>query len=159
MMPTIRVDQKVFEGLQELAEAFVDTPNTVIQRLLVEKGVLDPSEQKESVAKRASRAKRVELTPQHVYEEWLLRILWFKFGGNARKADATRETIKAMEAESILKEADYKKVSSGETRAENTVAWGRNTLKERGLIKLTSSRGIWELTDKGIERAKQLPKR
>ncbi len=51
---------------------------------------------------------------------------------------------------------DFEEVSTGEARAENTIAWGRNALKERGLIKRTSPRGIWELTEDGIEKAKQL---
>ena len=39
-MPTIRVDQDVFEGLQQLAKPFVDSPSMVIRRLLEERGVL-----------------------------------------------------------------------------------------------------------------------
>ena len=34
MSPTIRIDQELYAYLQEQAEPFVDTPNTVIQRLL-----------------------------------------------------------------------------------------------------------------------------
>ena len=154
MMPTIRVDQEVFEGLQKLAEAFIDTPNTVIQKLLIEKGVLDSAEQKVSATKKSTRAKRGKLTPQHVYEEWLLKTLWNKFNGKAKKGEVTTETIKAMEA--ILADADFEKVSTGEPRAENTIAWARNALKERDLIKSDSPRGVWELTEPGVEKAKQL---
>ena len=39
-MPTIRIDNEVFEGLKQLAEPFVDTPASVIRRLLIEKGIL-----------------------------------------------------------------------------------------------------------------------
>lgn len=154
MMPTIRVDQAVFEGLQKLGEAFIDTPNTVIKKLLIEKGVLDSAEQKESSTKKPTRAKRGKLTPQHVYEEWLLKTLWGKYKGKAKKGEVTAETISAMEG--ILGDADFEKVSTGEPRAENTIAWARNALKERDLIKSNSPRGIWELTDQGIEKAKQL---
>lgn len=153
MMPTIRVDQDVFEGLQKLAEAFVDTPNTVIQKLLVEKGVIDDSIDKAVSTNKQNRAKRGNLTPQYVYEEWLLKTLWTKFNGKAQKSEVTKETIKAMEG--ILKEVDFERVTTGEPRAENTIAWARNALKERGLISSDSPRGIWELTQKGIENASQ----
>jgi len=39
-MPTIRLDNEVYEALKQLAEPFVDNPNSVIRRLLEEKGVL-----------------------------------------------------------------------------------------------------------------------
>jgi hypothetical protein len=51
----------------------------------------------------------------------------------------------------MLSEADRVHVSSGETRAENTIAWGRNALKERGLISQASPRGTWELTEHGMK--------
>jgi len=75
MMPTIRVDEQVFEGLQKLGETFVDTPNTVIQKLLVEKGVIEVASEKAESTNKPSRAKRGNLTPQYVYEEWLLKYL------------------------------------------------------------------------------------
>jgi hypothetical protein len=34
LVPTIRIDKKVFEALQKQAEPFVDTPNSVLRRLL-----------------------------------------------------------------------------------------------------------------------------
>jgi hypothetical protein len=34
MMPTIRIDDEVYEVLQHKAQAFVDTPNTVLRRVL-----------------------------------------------------------------------------------------------------------------------------
>ena len=34
MTPTIRVDDEVYALLQERAEAFIDTPNTVLRRIL-----------------------------------------------------------------------------------------------------------------------------
>ena len=37
-MPTIRIEQDVFDGLKKLAEPFVDTPGAVIRRLLTETG-------------------------------------------------------------------------------------------------------------------------
>lgn len=152
-MPTIRVDKEVFGGLQKLAEAFVDTPNTVIQKLLIEKGVIEGPQERAAPPNKSSRAKRGNLTPQYVYEEWLLKTLWAKFNGKAKKSNVTAETIAAMG--SILKDVDFEPVSTGEPRAENTIAWARNALKERGLISNDSQRGVWELTEQGIGKAKQ----
>ncbi|MBM3354786.1 MAG: hypothetical protein FJY47_02980 [Betaproteobacteria bacterium] len=50
--------------------------------------------------------------------------------------------------------ADQELVATGETRAENTICWARNALKERGCISRTSPRGIWELTPRGVEAAR-----
>lgn len=33
-MPTIRIDQEVWESLQQQAKAFTDTPNRVLRRVL-----------------------------------------------------------------------------------------------------------------------------
>jgi hypothetical protein len=55
-----------------------------------------------------------------------------------------------------LSPADLERVKTGETKAENTIAWGRNALKERGLISLSSSRGTWELTTKGLKEGLEI---
>ncbi len=34
------------------------------------------------------------------------------------------------------------------------MAWGRNALKDAGLIKADSPRGLWELTKEGLELSK-----
>ena len=34
MSPTIRIDDEVFEALKGMGEAFVDTPNSVLRRVL-----------------------------------------------------------------------------------------------------------------------------
>ena len=51
-------------------------------------------------------------------------------------------------------------MATGETKAENTITWGRNALKNRGLIGRGSRRGIWELTEEGREAGKavELPR-
>ena len=44
-------------------------------------------------------------------------------------------------------------VSTGETKAENTITWARNALKQRGYITRAAPRGVWELTAAGKETA------
>jgi hypothetical protein len=161
-MPTIRLDDDVFAGLKSLAEPFVDTPNTVIRRLLQARGALPESGDRsrdqstgpgkgrsESAGSRRPRASG--MVPQSTYEQFLLHVLATQFKGRADKQEVTRAIITLMDSRGMLSNVDRVHVSSGETRAENTIAWGRNALKERGLISLASPRGTWELTEQGLK--------
>jgi hypothetical protein len=56
MTPTIRVDDEVYALLQERGEAFVDTPNTVLRRIL---GLTEPGESTGNpIGRREDRASR-----------------------------------------------------------------------------------------------------
>ena len=151
-MPTIRIEQDVFDGLKKLAEPFVDTPSAVIRRLLAEKGILQaqPVRPKPPPALPATeRALTPELTPQAVYEQFLLVTLAEGFGGRGDKRGVTQAVIERMVKHGFIGPADLELVATGETRAENTITWGRNALKNRGLVARGSRRGIWELTEEG----------
>jgi len=67
---------------------------------------------------------------------------------------------KRMMKDGHIGPADQELVMTGETKAENTIAWARNALKDRGHISRISPRGIWELTAEGKSTAGQvvLPK-
>jgi predicted transcriptional regulator len=165
-MPTIRVDPEVFEGLQRLAKPFVDSPSAVIRRLLEDKGVLPGrSEASQPARPRAAGAglesPAAALTPQPVYEAYLLWALASRLDGRAHKRDATHEVVKRMMQDGHIGAADQELVATGETKAENTITWARNALKERGLISRTAPRGIWELTPEGTQAAQKvvLPRR
>ena len=164
-MPTIRIDDDVFEGLKKLAVPFVDSPNAVVRRLLTEKGILEKSTAKTRPAPAPrSTSERVLtplLTPQPVYEQFLLVTLAEDFAGRADKRSVTKGVIERMLKQGFIGPADLELVATGETKAENTITWGRNALKNRGLIARGSKRGIWELTEEGRESAKaiKLPKR
>ena len=162
-MPTIRIAEDVFKGLQKLAEPFVDTPGAVIRRLLTEKGILQPvqSRAKPSPAPASQeRALTPVLTPQSVYEQFLLVTLAHDFERRGDKRGVTQAVIERMVKQGFLAPADLELVATGETRAENTITWGRNALKNRGLIARGSRRGMWELTEEGAEAASatELPK-
>lgn len=150
-MPTIRVDQDVFEGLQKLAQPFVDSPSIVIRRLLENAGVLK-AHSKPPPAVSASG-----LTPQSTYESYLLLVLSKEFGGRGHKRDVTHAIVKRMMKDGFIGPADQELVSTGETKAENTITWARNALKSRGDISRASPRGIWELTARGRDAAAKLP--
>ena len=147
-MPTIRIDQDVFEGLQKLAQPFVDSPSIVIRRLLEGRGVL-----KKLPAKPAPAPAANALTPQAIYESYLLQVLLKEFEGRGHKRDITHAIVKRMMKDGYIGAADQELVSTGETKAENTITWARNALKSRGHISRTSRRGIWELTPEGKHAA------
>jgi hypothetical protein len=148
-LPTIRVDPDVFEGLQKLAQPFVDSPSMVIRRLLEERGLLPKHSGEAAPARRASDA----LTPQAVYEAYLLVVLAREFQGSGHKRDVTHAIVKRMMKDGHIGAADQELVSTGETRAENTITWARNALKGRGWILRGSPRGLWELSDEGRRAA------
>lgn len=151
-MPTIRIEDDVFEALKTLAEPFVDTPSAVIRRLLAEKGILEPRAPRPKASARPAPAERAltnELTPQPVYEAFLLATLLRDFEGRGDKRSVTQAVLQKMVKQGYVGAADLELVATGETRAENTITWGRNALKNRGLIARGSPRGIWELTEEG----------
>jgi len=154
-VPTIRVDQDVFEGLQRLAKPFVDSPSMVIRRLLEARGVLasnPPSAPPLAATNIAANA----LTPQLVYEKYLLHILAREFNGQGHKRDVTHAIVKRMMKDGFIGAADQELVSTGETKAENTITWARNALKQRGYINRAARRGIWELTAEGKTAASKI---
>jgi hypothetical protein len=161
-MPTIRVEQDVFEGLQKLAKPFVDSPSMVIRRLLENEGVLkaDAAHMPKALPQTPVTASPNALTPQPVYEKYLLYVLHKEFAGKGHKRDVTHSIVKRMMKDGFVGAPDQEIVATGETKAENTIAWARNALKERGYISRISARGTWELTSEGRKAAGEvvLPK-
>lgn len=152
-MPTIRVDDDVFSGLQQLAEPFTDTPNTVIRRLLAQAGIPQGKVEQPKAGPKPARTTKGKLTQQNVYEKYLLSVLAAQFNGVGRKHEISRAVINLMERHGLIGPEEHEFVSTGESRAENTVAWARNALKDRGLISANSPRGTWEITAAGIAEA------
>ena len=147
-MPTIRVDDEVFEGLKKLAEPLVDTPSSVIRRLLEANGALKKKPVVPIPKPAPARAARNQ-TPQSVYEENLLAVLAAPpFNGRGNKKDVTLAVVERMMKRGLIPPSDMEFVATGETKAENKISWGRNLLKNRGLIRADSPRGVWELPAK-----------
>ena len=93
------------------------------------------------------------LTPQSVYEQYLLYVLAREFHGQGHKRDVTHAIVKRMMKDGHIGAPDQELVSTGETKAENTITWARNALKQRGHISRAASRGTWELTPEGRSAA------
>lgn len=53
----------------------------------------------------------------------------------------------------LLTDGDYELVDNDEVRWRNAARWERKDMVRDGLIAPTQSRGIWELTPKGIGTA------
>jgi len=157
MARMIRIDDDIYECLKKMATPFEDTPNTVLRKILRStQSLTEQAEEGKEQDKIMHKRKKGELTRQSVYEEWLIYTLWDEFKGRAKRADITEATISNMQRRNLLKKADFEKVSTGETRAANTIAWSRNRLKDEGFISSDSPFGFWELTGKGIDRAKNI---
>lgn len=167
-MKTIEIRPETFARLAKLAKPLEDTADNVIARLLDDaegrlsssSRLLGPGDEDATSAPlhrlRSDRVSRGKMTPESAFYPWLIKVL-AELGGRGEKSEVTRRIGRAFAAR--FTPADLDLVSSGEQRWENKVAWGRNRLKELGLIADNSPRGTWELTAKGWEvwRTKDWP--
>jgi Mrr N-terminal domain len=147
VVPTVRVDDEVFSSLQEQATPFVDTPNSVLRRVL---GLDEPSRQPGTKSRRATSG---ELLPHSAYRPAVLQALAER-GGAAPAREIINSVGQRLRDE--LKPRDFEANNSGVVRWENRVQWQRQRLKEQGLIKPDSPVGVWELTEAGQEEAAKL---
>src|SRR5437879_6345457 len=135
MVPTIRVDEDVFEWLKSQAEPFVDTPNSVIRRVA---GLDDAATQRRSQP--AERAKPGELLDRHDYDQPILDVL-ARMGGSAGGSDVI-DAVGEIVADKLTAR-DKERIESGVVRWRNRAAWRRFNLVKQGLLKDQSPRGIW----------------
>ena len=171
MNPTIRIDEDVFEALQAQAEPLVDTPNSVLRRVLglantqearshavdqvIPGGEARPSRKAARKASRKSRRtgfKRAHpgsTLSDEAYELPILRVLDQK-GGRA----PTSEVIDALEGQldGKLTSTDREELSSGQIRWRNRAQFVRLRLVDGGDMAKNSPRGVWEITDQGRRR-------
>lgn len=145
-MKTIRVDDDVWKVLQKKANAFEDTPNSVLRRAL---GIDRSKTGRNSKA----RAPRGEKTPQDAFRRPILEAL-YELGGSAKASDVLKRVEESMRSQ--LNPIDRKALASGAPRWRNTAQWERYNMVEAGLLKKDSPRGLWELTSKGIAAAESL---
>lgn len=165
--PSIDIDGDVWKLLQRQAEPFVDTPNTVLRRLLDMTGkaaaapapevVLPGSSARQETTRtlgttskrqrrRAPRAPVGSLLPESEYERPILEVL----GDRSGRAPA-RDVIKLVGelVNDRFTALDREKLATGVHRWESRVQFTRLRMRKAGLIKNDSPRGVWELSDKG----------
>jgi Mrr restriction endonuclease-like protein len=167
----LTVDGEVFEALQARAIPFLDTPNSVLRRILE----LDPTEndtesvvttselarsrrpagsRRRSAAKSAKgkrfRAPKGALLPEHEYEEPILKTL-VELGGRA----PTRELLEALEPKMkpFLQPLDLDLLDgSSLVRWKSRTQFVRLKLVQRGDMVKGSPRGVWEISEQGRQR-------
>lgn len=160
MSPTwIEIDDEVLAKIKEGAEPFVDSPNDRLRKLLglgrAEVGTCAPlpSMHRPRRSGRSGRAPTSELLPMAEYELPLLRAL-AQAGGSSPKSQVM-EVVGSM-LEERLTDLDRQNLHSGEVRWESRLSFARLRAVDRGHIRSDSRRGLWELTDAGIERLGQI---
>ncbi|HEX3900271.1 MAG TPA: winged helix-turn-helix domain-containing protein [Mycobacteriales bacterium] len=167
MSISIDVDADVFECLKAAAEPFVDTPNTVLRRLLgldhqgearvPDSRIQEPAIAQSVVGRRQGRQRRTSspkrtraasgtLLPEERYERPLLKAL-VDAGGQA----PYREIVDAVgrEMKDELMPADFENLTSGAVRWQSRLQFVRLRLIERGYLIKDAPRGIWAVTDAG----------
>lgn len=163
-MTAIEIDNDLWDLLKRHAEPFVDTPNDVLRRLLLEAG--EPvaggrgeatqaqsrskrggKEGKESTARK--RAPSGALLSERAYELPLLEAL-DSAGGRL----PTREAVAAVgeRVAQELKPMDHDVMEQGRERWEMRVQFVRLRLIEAGLLERDSPRGVWEISEAGRDR-------
>lgn len=147
-MPSITISDESYAALQALAEPLVDTPDTVIARLIrahrapkTEHDRGSPSVRTQ-VSHNGVRARRGEATPRQAYRDALLKVL--------RDAGGELETAKAIEGVgNLLKDRrraiDMAKLPSGEERWINSIRFARKDLVDQGKLDGRAPHGMWRL--------------
>lgn len=156
MKHEITIDEQVFARLQGEAQAFVDTPNAVLRRLLG----LDPSnEDRADVLDRPSvsdgpelpvsmgaRRNPLPVTPQREFRA-PIRDALLEVGGGRQMEEVLAEVERRMRTQ--FRAGDRAPVSTGEVRWRNAARWERMQMAKEGLIKHGTPQGWWELTEEG----------
>ena len=165
----IEVDAEVMDALGRMARPFIDTtPNDVLRRLLdlddAASSRTEPSadlvrlpSQKQTAEARdtrprksgptkRTRAKKGTLLDERAYEGPILQAL-VEHDGRA----AAREVLDRVGelVDDQLTEADRNTLNTGAVRWHSRVQFARLRLKEQGLVKKDSPRGVWEISDEG----------
>jgi hypothetical protein len=101
------------------------------------------------------------VTGSEFYEDDIIRYLGKQPGGRGRAKEVIDAVFQKASKSGKLKEADYLPTpGNGVVRAENKIAFARNTLKDKGLLvdpkTDPTAYGQWVLTAKGRAAAKKL---
>jgi hypothetical protein len=144
-MPTIRIDDEVYEHLKQEAEPFVDTPNSVLRRVLQLNTPPEPKGEVEDET-HSDRMRPGDLLDRKVYDLRILEVL-DSMGGSGYAPDVVEAVGKLVENQ--LTGNDWLRNKTGVVRWKNRVAWRRFNLVQIGLLKRDSQRGNWEISDEG----------
>lgn len=164
----IDVDDDVYGALRAQAEPFVDTPNSVLRRLLgldaarAAAAAVVTHKPRSAGAPRAGtkvgaksrkgkprpRAAAGTLLPEQEYELPLLEAL-VEAGGSAPSKQLIERVGEKVGGR--LTAQDREPLTSGGVRWQSRIQFVRLRLIERGLMQKDTPRGIWAITESGKE--------
>ena len=156
----VRISDATWKLMEQFAQPF-ETPSALIARavesLAVAKGV-EPIVSPQGLAPRArlksirSAARNGHL-PQSYFRTPLLRTL-YELGGTANLNTVKR--IMEGELNPVLGTEDRLPLGTGDPRWWKYTQFNRFELKNEGLLREDSEKGVWELTADGMKIAHQL---
>lgn len=161
-MPVIRITDATWDRLKHWAVPLEDSPEDAVRK------VLDAAEEHlkcsqprlsrqengvtQKPPRKRGRLRKGLITPRQTYRRPILEALK-EFGGRAYADDVLK--VVEEKVKPLLNEFDLEKLASGmDIRWRNAANWMRWTLVKEGILKPDSPRGVWELSDKGEEIAK-----
>lgn len=151
-MPTIRIDDEVYEWLQKMARPFEDTPNSVLRRVAGLEGQPEKEEKMVPVRQISKVHGQGAKTPQGAFRKPILTALK-RFGGKGDRMRVLKEVESLMADQ--LTVFDKSDIDSGTIRWQKSAEWEVRVMREQGLLKQVSEapRGVWAMTEKGAAAA------
>lgn len=145
-MPTIEISDKVFVHMQNMGETFVDTPNSVLERVFGLTGDASVSDIEDT-----STADE-EILGKEYYDRAILLVL-LDMGGEGRRSEVLKRV--GEELSHLHSRKDLEKYKGGDIRWRSRAASQRRALISSGLMESEKRDGIWKLTEKGYEKARE----
>ena len=155
-MPVIRISDITWERIKKWAIPLEDTPDTVLNKVLdkAEKGGIDMTTYNSNqIGNKGTRTKRAGITPRSEYRNPMLRVL-LRLGGSAPRPVVLDNLFQIMKP--IFTPLDLEEYKNGEITWRESASYLRLALVDEGILKSGSPRGIWELSEKGIQEAKKI---
>jgi hypothetical protein len=155
-MPTIRIDDEVWQELKRRAEPLVDSANDVLRR---EFG-LGPKDAPRNFTnvtapKRSQGTRRYGKFPRDDFIEPIL-ISLDRLGGRGRTYEVLEGVYQLVRRQ--LSDEDLVQHQSGEASWRNSARWARETMTKYTvppLLNPSSPRGWWEMTEAGHKYIEQ----
>lgn len=146
-MPEIELSASVYQRLLRRVVSFDDSPEDVIGRLLDETdGPTESDSGHGALPRNQAPAPPGSILPVGAYWVPILDFL-VEAGGSAPANDVIDALEERMGDE--LKDRDRETLRNGEVRWRNRARFARLRMKERGLLRDTSPRGVWEISELG----------
>ncbi len=110
--------------------------------------VVEEEEAERIERRNLGRLRRGLRTREPLYFQPILQVL-VQMGGAGKMGEILDRVEKAMKG--VLKAVDYEPLASDPDmlRWRNTAQWARNSMVQAGLLKGSSPRGVWEITEAG----------